>query len=285
MSETQLQQTSRAPLGALSRITPAHVRAALTIPKGGRVYDLGVEICEGMPPGSGVNYVTAFHSTPEGTGTGGHLQSAAEVIVGSLHSSTHIDGLSHVQSNGRIFGGDLARDSRDDRGLKKFGIETVLPIFGRCVVVDVARLHDGVTLPVGYEIPLEELKNACETAGVSVKDGDTVLVRTGRIRDYMKDPPFYARHSPGLGRAAAIWLYEQGMAVLGTDTPSTDPLPFPDATSTVHHAMLVERGVHIIENVNLEDLATDNVHEALFVCLPLKFTGGTASWVRPVAIA
>jgi kynurenine formamidase len=48
--------------------------------------------------------------------------------------------------------------------------------------------------------------------------------------------------------------------------------------------MLVERGVHLVENLNLDELAADNVPEGMFVCLPLRITGGTGSWVRPVVI-
>jgi kynurenine formamidase len=49
--------------------------------------------------------------------------------------------------------------------------------------------------------------------------------------------------------------------------------------------MLVERGLHLIENVFLDDLARDGVVESTFICLPLKITGATGSWVRPIAIA
>jgi kynurenine formamidase len=48
--------------------------------------------------------------------------------------------------------------------------------------------------------------------------------------------------------------------------------------------MLVERGVHLLENVFLDELARDRVSEAAFVCLPLKLAGATGSWIRPVAI-
>jgi kynurenine formamidase len=35
----------------------------------------------------------------------------------------------------------------------------------------------------------------------------------------------------------------------------------------------------------LEDLAKDQVYEFLFITTPLKFRGGTASPVRPIAIS
>jgi kynurenine formamidase len=48
--------------------------------------------------------------------------------------------------------------------------------------------------------------------------------------------------------------------------------------------MLVDRGVHLLENLYLEDVARDHVTEGLFVNLPLKITGATGSWIRPVLI-
>jgi kynurenine formamidase len=52
----------------------------------------------------------------------------------------------------------------------------------------------------------------------------------------------------------------------------------------VHEELLVKRGIHIIENLYLEDLVRDQVREFVFVCLPLKLQGATGSWVRPIAI-
>jgi kynurenine formamidase len=47
----------------------------------------------------------------------------------------------------------------------------------------------------------------------------------------------------------------------------------------------VEHGIHIVECLNLEELAKAAVREFLFVALPLKLEGATGSPVRPVAIA
>jgi kynurenine formamidase len=110
-------------------------------------------------------------------------------------------------------------------------------------------------------------------------------VRTGKIREFAGDPVAYEAAQPGVGPSGAIWLYDQGMAVLGTDTTGTEPVPFPDPSATTHRAMLVERGVHLLENLFLDELVRDGVTEAAFVCLPLKLTGATGSWIRPIAIA
>ena len=52
----------------------------------------------------------------------------------------------------------------------------------------------------------------------------------------------------------------------------------------VHHHLLVESGIHLIENLNLEEIAAAGVKEFLFVALPLKIRGGTGSPIRPAGV-
>ena len=52
----------------------------------------------------------------------------------------------------------------------------------------------------------------------------------------------------------------------------------------MHQIMLPVHGVHLVENMRLEDLATQRVYEFAFVVQPLKIQGGTGSTVAPVAI-
>jgi kynurenine formamidase len=51
----------------------------------------------------------------------------------------------------------------------------------------------------------------------------------------------------------------------------------------VHVHLLVESGIHIIENLNLEELGRDRVRGFLFVGAPLKIEGGTGAPIRPMA--
>jgi len=46
----------------------------------------------------------------------------------------------------------------------------------------------------------------------------------------------------------------------------------------------VERGVHIVEVMNLAGLAAASASEFLFFLAPLKIVGGTGSPVRPLAV-
>jgi kynurenine formamidase len=272
------------PHGALSRIDNAAVRAALGIARRGQVFDLGLELNTRIPHNPDfVRFSLAFTQTPEGTGAVSSFQYSAEAIFGALHIGTHIDSLIHVQKDGRIHGGHLASESRTDRGWTRYGIETVPPILGRAVVLDIPRLKGLNRLPDRYEVTVEDLKQELARTGSEIRTGDIIIVRTGKIQDFGNEAAFQAAE-PGVGRTAALWLYDAGMAVLGTDTTGTEPLPFDDPAVTTHAAMLVESGVHLIENLNLEEVSRANVSEGFFIALPLKITGATGSWLRPVLV-
>jgi kynurenine formamidase len=200
------------------------------------------------------------------------------------HVSTHIDALNHVIRDGQIHGGHRTEDVEGDFGMTAEGIETVPPIVTRGVLIDVAA-HKGVErLADHYEITVADLQAAMAAQDVRIAAGDAVLVRTGKMRQYGVDNAAFLAGQPGVGLAAALWLYDQGMAVLGSDTTGTEPQPVTDWDHTVHVAMLLERGVHLIEWLNLETLAGAPGRAFLFACLPLKLRGASGSWVRPVAI-
>ena len=43
-------------------------------------------------------------------------------------------------------------------------------------------------------------------------------------------------------------------------------------------------GIHLLENMKLDELAAKNVHEFAFIMQPLKIQGGTGSTVSPIAV-
>lgn len=278
---------SRSAQSALERLTEERLLDAVSLIKRGVVYDLGLPLDERIPqgnPGVFTPFSFTWRVTPEDAGAVDGYQYAAETIIACPHVSTHIDALVHCQAENRVFGGMPVSQARGDRGFRVHGAETIRPLLGRAIVLDVAALHGAETLTDGSEITVEDLTATAERTGVQVRQGDIVLVRTGKIREFFADPVAFQAGQPGVGAAAAVWLYEQGMAALGTDTTGTEPLPFSNPAHTTHRAMLVERGVHLIENLDLTVPCADGVGEGLFVCLPLKITGATGSWVRPVLV-
>jgi kynurenine formamidase len=277
------EAANRPRMGAIAGIAPSTVQRALRLPKEGRVYDLGLELNEDIPQGGSdfVPFRLSWRAFPDQME---HFQYSLEAISGTLHVGTHIDGLAHVAGDGHVYGGQTVADGWDARGWRQLGIESVPPIVGRCVVLDVAAAKGVDRLPDLYEITISDLELAGVGSRVTIEPADTILIRTGKVAEFYSDPGAYQASQPGVGRDAAIWLCDQGMAILGTDTTGTEPLPMPDPDASVHRAMLVDRGVHLIENLYLDQICADGIRGALFVALPLKITGATGSWVRPIAI-
>ena len=67
---------------------------------------------------------------------------------------------------------------------------------------------------------------------------------------------------PGIGVAAAEWLVDRGPMLLGADnTPvEVSPNPDPELSSPVHQIMLVVNGIHLVERMKLDELASTSSH-------------------------
>jgi kynurenine formamidase len=266
------------------------VLAALALPSQGRIYELGTTFGPAMPQGSretfGGFHLTPYRtpkciSSPEEPG----FDFAMELITGSPHLGTHFDALAHIQSRGRVHGGHAAREVWHDFGWRANGMEHAPPVVARGILLDVPAALGVACLPDRHEITADDLQQTMAAQGTELRQGDVVLVRTGWFaKHYDADPDAYFASEPGVGRDAAIWLFDNGMTLLGTDTSGTEVTPMPDPDRTTHVAMLVERGVHLIEIMDLERIARDRVYQFLFIALPLPITGGTGSWLRPIAI-
>lgn len=212
----------------------------------------------------------------------GGSSSAAEAIALSTHVGTHIDALCHFSFNGKLHGDvDPAGHQSYGSGMERYSVDTIQPIFRRGVLLDIAKLAGVEVLPVDFLVTPEHLDRAAE--GIAIQPGDVVLLRTGWSR-YWDDPGRFISqvHSPGPGIDGARWLSARGIFAVGSETAPFEFVPNPPMPVHVH--LLVENGIHIIECLNLEELAASGAREFLFVAIPLKIRGGTASPIRPVAL-
>ncbi len=55
-------------------------------------------------------------------------------------------------------------------------------------------------------------------------------------------------------------------------------------SNPIHQIMLVINGIHLLENLKLDELAASGAHEFALVVQPLKIEGGTGSTVAPIAV-
>jgi kynurenine formamidase len=252
----------------------------------GKTYDLGMEYYVGMPhhPNHPPFAFSLTKKHGEVVYEGGVSASNCLFTTGG-HTGTHFDAHGHISLDGQVYGvGDIT-GWQDYHGLKKAGIEKVPPVVTRGVLLDIAGLEGTPCLDSSYEIDSRALQEALKRQGSVIEKGDAVLIRTGWIR-YFVDPQEYVSHEhgcPGLIEEGAEWLVEKGAAYVGGDTLALEKTP--TASLPVHVILLVRNGIHILEALYLEELAKDEVYEFLFMASPLKIRGGTASPVRPLAVA
>lgn len=212
--------------------------------------------------------------------------SASGMIVTTEHAGTHIDALCHQAEDLRMHGGvEVTPEVQTSAGFTELGVDRIPPIVKRGVLLDVAGANGG-ELPPEYRVTDDDLRGASRRQEVAVVPGSVVLVRTG-YGAYWEDPEHYLK-APGVDRSGSEWLAERDVLAVGIDNVVWDiPGDFdPTVRSTLpgHVILLVRTGIYIIENVYLESLAADGASEFLFVCLTLKFQGGTGSPVRPISL-
>ena len=250
------------------------------------VHDLAVPVSHRLPVfHSHVPYSLAL-AKRHGDVRGREFSSASEIIVMSGHTGTHVDAPGHISRQMTLYGGLSAHDVQGSRGLRALGVETVAPVLGRGVLLDLPALHGVDVLPPEHAAGPAELAAAAARQGVAIRPGDAVLIRTGWIR-HLADPAVLGgleHGAPGPTAAAARWLAEQGIAVTGADNVVYEHYQPQMAEFEAHMALLTDRGIPIIEMLDLEALSTNHTYEFLFICSPLKLVGATGSPVRPLAV-
>ena len=200
------------------------------------------------------------------------------------HVGTHIDALCHFSCGGNLHDGTVAASVQSyATGVDRLSVDTIAPIFRRGVLLDVAGHEKTDALPIDFTITPEHLDAVAKAEGVEVRAGrrGSAAHRLGAILGRCG-----ALHLPGegsgTGAPGAHWLSERRIFAAGSDTVAFEKVP--DPSMPVHVHLLVERGIHIIECLNMEQLAADRIYEFVFVAMPLKIRGGTGSPIRPMAL-
>ena len=272
--------------GALAHpsVTPALLRLVRT----GRVFSLQQTMRPDMPqwavqPAYALTNVLSHDQSESSLRR--PVTGSFERIEHSGHSGTHIDALCHVGCwrDGQPFlhGEVAARSVESVGGFESLGAEGFPPVILRGVLLDVPAMLGVDCLPALYEVTAQDLQ-ACEARqAVELTPGSAVLVRTGFERHW-DDPAYYLASGAGPGLDAARYLATRGAVLTGSDTANYEVPVFPDLPA--HLFLLYERGIPIVENLRLAELAASGSSEFLFVALPIAFAGATGSSVHPIAI-
>ena len=160
-------------------------------------------------------------------------------------------------------------------------------LIGRGVLLDVPRLREVPWLEPGQNVFTEDLEDAERSQGVTVGEGDILLVRTGHTRRQLERGAWDSDTArAGLHPTVARFLAERRVAALGCDgnndtAPSTtESIDFP-----IHALALNAMGIHLLDYLRLEDLGAacdrEGRWEFMFAAAPLRLVGGTGSPLNP----
>jgi kynurenine formamidase len=268
----------------LNHVDDAKRREALSLVRGGRMYDLGRVLDETVPVFPGRFYrqtlvTTAHHANPEGGVGANGVNWITEQVTGTQQLGTHLDALSHLQIGDRGYNGWSVAELAGTAGVKRLGIETVPQIVTRGWLVDAAAARGVERLGAGDVVGVEDL------AGIDPTAGDAVLFHTGWGGEWA-EPDAYLAGEPGPGCAVADWLVERGVALTGCDTWSYGPVPAEDPARPfeVPQTLNVRHGVFVVENLDTAALAADGVREFALILTHAKLRGATGAWTSPIAL-
>jgi kynurenine formamidase len=199
---------------------------------------------------------------------------------------TQFDGFSHQTIGNGLYNCKRLDEISSRTGFTSLGIQNVGALMARGVLIDVAALKNVQMLGDAYEITVQDLEQALARQKLAIQPGDAVIIHTGWGTLWRTDPARYSRGNPGIGIAAAEWLVRQNPMLVGADTAPVEISPNPDAQLSlpIHQIMLVVNGIHLLENIKLDELAAKGIHEFALVVQPLKIQGATGSTVAPIAV-
>lgn len=282
--------------GALNLITEESVLSALAVPVRGHAYSLGIPVQHSGTPH--VEYrgapqrltLSTSYDEELWSGFGAAEGSGAneDVLVMAAHNGTHMDALSHFFADGHLYNGFPADSYSPHSGAARCGIEKTRSIIARGVLLDAAAAAGERWLEPGFVVDADLLLKAEKAAGVTIEQGDVVLVRTGWMEYFWSAQeageavPF---EQPGIGVSAGDLLVERDIALVGGDNWAVECMPDPDGVFLpVHRELQVNHGIQFVENLDLSKPAADGATVGLFITSPLSITGGTGSPVNPILV-
>ena len=279
-------------LGAANLITPEKRLEALALATEGITVSLAHRVLKGEAEDVPRPFGHRMLNVPDTTGEPAFSGGVSDAYEVSYHgySHSHIDSLCHILANGRMYNG-FAHDTITEAGCANASIVNLQGgIVTRGVLFDVPRLKGVPYLEPGTAIYMEDLDAWEQMAGLTVRPGDAVFVRTGRwARRAEVGPWTISEHAAGLHASTMPWVKSRDISFIGSDA-ALDVVPslVADVDLPVHLLTIVAMGIDIFDNQDLEALAETaaalNRWEFTLMAAPLAVEGGTGSPINALAI-
>jgi kynurenine formamidase len=290
--------------GALNHVTGEAVAAACRSVRSGKVFSLAIAMDDNgpladLPPRRNPSHVMYRDggdiALAHAAGERGYM-STDDAVYMALQCATQWDSLAHPFYDARMYNGH-GPEQVPSSGAKRNSIAAATDrMVGRGVLLDVPRALGRRWLERGEAVEADDLERCCAAQGVEVREGDFVLVRTGRMGAVRERGTWQDEYAGGvgcgLGVSVARFLCPRKVAAVAVDTFSADVIPNQTRAAgircPVHVILTVGAGIHLGEDWQLEELAddcaSDGVYEFLLVAQPLPITGAVGSPVNPQAI-
>jgi kynurenine formamidase len=272
--------------GAGNMMKPEAVLRAAKLIKSGEVFELGA-VLSPNPKEAFINANRVFNIYTKPALPSANTRVAnEELVVTELGQiGTQFDAFAHQMWGDSFYNCFKLGEIGTRSGFKKLGVENVGSLMTRGVLIDVAGLKGVDMLPTSYRITPEDLERALAKANQKLDPGDAVIIRTGWSKLMGKENQRYGSVSPGIGVAAGQWLVGQHPMLIAADNCCVEVRPSePPHNLPVHAMMLIQEGIYLIENLELEQLAAARAYEFAFIVQPLKIKGATGSAVAPIAV-
>jgi kynurenine formamidase len=272
--------------GSGNLMKPALVLDAVKLIKTGEVIELAHVLGPAMPFFGTRRFDMHVKRTFMNTGSNERGSNEEMVLSEIGQVGTQFDGFAHQTWRNQHYN-CFKTEEIASRGLfSKLGIQNTGAFITRGVLIDVAGFKGVEMLGDNYEVTVDDLEGALKKQNMSLRAGDAVIVHTGWGKIYGKENARYVKSCPGLGVKSAQWIIDKNPILLGADNWPVEvaPNPDPQLSLPVHQLALVVNGVHLLENLKLDELVGKQVYEFAFIMQPLKIQGGTGSTVSPIAV-
>ena len=262
-------------LGALNLVTPAKRVEAARLVETGTVISMAramtVERSE-QPDAAGANrlplLVGSVRNVFDIDNENGYFWERYEI---EYHGGvvTHLDALCHVAYNGKVYNGlDFEEVATTADGCTKMGIVNLKEgLVTRGILIDMP----------GRAVRRQDIETWEADTGITVSSGDALFLRTGR------DVGQQGGYHPSL----IPFFKERDIALLGADVPQEGG-EIEGISIPIHFFTLVALGVHLFDNLGLEELAETanelNRWEFMFMASPHGVPNGAGSAINPLAV-
>lgn len=272
--------------GSGNHMKPENVLRAVRLIRTGEVFELGRVLKQDMPFSPGRRFQMEVKRTNMNPGPN-RRGSNEEIVFTELGQvGVQFDGFAHQTIGDSLYNCNKLDAIATRNGFTKLGVENVGSLMTRGVLIDVAAFKGVQMLADTYPITVDDLQRALQRQKMTLQSGDAVIINTGWGRLWDTDGGRYLKTNPGLTTAAAEWLAKQDPMLIGMDNGpvGVTPDPDPNLSNPVHQIALVVHGIHLLENLKLDELAGKQVYEFALIVQPLKIQGATGSTVAPIAV-